>query len=170
MWSNPWMTQTSVNFLPTFRTLSKFNRTKEWNALLRPVTPNVFLIGKLNRSDSSDAENSRSACFDWRNFIQTGIKYEILVHTRRWPVQARVAAIELKELPQQHRLVRWLVGCFEDLRNFGDISAISHVLEAGDNKFLKSLRRDCELNPGPLSPQAKSLTTTLSLLLRQRHR
>ena len=28
----------------------------------------------------SDAENSRSACFDWHNFIQTGIKFEILVH------------------------------------------------------------------------------------------
>ena len=26
------------------------------------------------------AENNRSACFDWLNFIRTGIKYEILVH------------------------------------------------------------------------------------------
>ena len=28
---------------------------------------------------SSDAEN-RSACFDWHNFIRTGINYEILLH------------------------------------------------------------------------------------------
>ena len=35
----------------------------------------------LNLSHShSDAENSRSACFDWLNFIRTGIKFEILVH------------------------------------------------------------------------------------------
>ena len=25
---------------------------------------------------ASDAENSRSACFDWHNFIRTGIKYD----------------------------------------------------------------------------------------------
>ena len=30
-------------------------------------------------------------------------------------MQARVAAVELEELPQRHRLVGWLVGCFEDL-------------------------------------------------------
>ena len=29
---------------------------------------------------SSDVENSRSACFDWHNFIRIGIKYEILLH------------------------------------------------------------------------------------------
>ena len=28
----------------------------------------------------SEAENSRSACFDWYNFIWTGIQFEILVH------------------------------------------------------------------------------------------
>ena len=28
----------------------------------------------------SDAENSRSACFDWHNFLRTGIKFEIWVH------------------------------------------------------------------------------------------
>ena len=28
----------------------------------------------------SDAENCRSPCFDWLNFIWTGIKYEILLH------------------------------------------------------------------------------------------
>ena len=31
-------------------------------------------------------------------------------------MQARVAAIELKELQPQHRLFGWLVGCFEDLQ------------------------------------------------------
>ena len=28
----------------------------------------------------SDAENSRSACFDWHKFIRTNINYEILLH------------------------------------------------------------------------------------------
>ena len=32
-------------------------------------------------------------------------------------------------------------------------------LEAGDNQSLKFKWRDRELNPGPLAPQAKSLTT-----------
>ena len=32
-------------------------------------------------------------------------------------------------------------------------------LEAGDNQSLKFKWRDRELNPGPLTPQAKSLTT-----------
>ena len=31
----------------------------------------------------------------------------------------------------------WLVGCFEDLRRFSDLSVISQ-LEAGDNQSLKS--------------------------------
>ena len=31
---------------------------------------------------------------------------------------------------------------------------------AGDSQSLKSYRRDRESNPGPLAPQAKSLTTT----------
>ena len=39
-------------------------------------------------------------------------------------MQARVAAAELKELPQRHA---WLVGCFEKLRRFSDISAISRL-------------------------------------------
>ena len=38
-------------------------------------------------------------------------------------MQARVVAIEFKELPQRHRLVDWLVGCFKDLRRFSGISA-----------------------------------------------
>ena len=38
-------------------------------------------------------------------------------------MQARVAAIELKELPQRHRLV----GCLDGLRRFSDISAISRL-------------------------------------------
>ena len=29
---------------------------------------------------TSDVENSRTACFDWHNFIRTGINYEILLH------------------------------------------------------------------------------------------
>ena len=36
--------------------------------------------GKVpNRLEASDAENSRSACFDWHNFIRTGLNFEILV-------------------------------------------------------------------------------------------
>ena len=38
-------------------------------------------------------------------------------------MQARVAAVEVKELSQRHRLVGWFVGCVEDLRRFSDISA-----------------------------------------------
>ena len=37
-------------------------------------------FGSRNICNSSDAENSRSACFDWHNFIRTGITYEILLH------------------------------------------------------------------------------------------
>ena len=33
------------------------------------------------KNHNSDAENSRSACFDWHNYFRTGIKYEILVYT-----------------------------------------------------------------------------------------
>ena len=50
------------------------------------------------------------------------------LETRRLPVQARVAEIELKELPPQPRLVGWLVGCVKDLRRFRRyISAISRL-------------------------------------------
>ena len=38
-------------------------------------------------------------------------------------------------------------------------------LEAGENQSLKSERRDQESNSGPIAPQAKSLTTTSTLLL-----
>ena len=38
-------------------------------------------------------------------------------------------------------------------------------LEAGDNQSLKFKWRGGELNPGPLAPQAKSLTIRPSLLL-----
>ena len=38
-----------------------------------------FLIKADCMHYNSDAENSRSACFDWHNFIRTGIKYEILL-------------------------------------------------------------------------------------------
>ena len=34
-----------------------------------------------------------------------------------------------------------------------------HNLEAGGKQSLKSSRQDWESNPGPLAPQAKSLTT-----------
>ena len=34
-------------------------------------------------------------------------------------------------------LVGWLVGYFEDLRRFSDISAIYRDLDAGDNQSLK---------------------------------
>ena len=37
----------------------------------------MFHITKL---PLSDAKNSRSACFDWHNFIRTGLNYEILLH------------------------------------------------------------------------------------------
>ena len=42
--------------------------------------------------------------------------------------------------------------------------------EAGENKFLKFKRWGGELNPGPLAPQAKSLTTWPPLLLVMRLR
>ena len=54
----------------------------------------------------------------------------IVCFTRPRHVQARVAAMALKELPHRHRLfvwlvgwlvgwfVGWLVGCFEDIRRF----------------------------------------------------
>ena len=40
-------------------------------------------------------------------------------------MQARDTVIELNELPERHLLVGWLVGCFEDLRRFSNILAIS---------------------------------------------
>ena len=40
-------------------------------------------------------------------------------------------------------------------------------LEAGDIQSLKSYQQDWESNSGPLAPQAKSSTTTPTLLLSQ---
>ena len=51
-------------------------------------------------------------------------------------MQARVAAIELKELPQRHRLVVRLVVL--RINVFLAIFQLYRDLEAGDNKFLKS--------------------------------
>ena len=51
-----------------------------------------------------------------------------------------------------------LVGYIEDLRRFNGISAISRL----------ESRRGRELTPGPLAPQAKSLTTRLPSLPRSR--
>ena len=49
-----------------------------------PLGALVFFLHSLDEVDplfkySSDAENSRSASFDWQNCIQTGLKFEILV-------------------------------------------------------------------------------------------
>ena len=49
-------------------------------------------------------------------------------------MQARVAAIELKELPERHRLVGWLAV----LRIYVSLAIFQlyRDLEAGDNQFL----------------------------------
>ena len=44
------------------------------------IANNVINGSLLDTLAISDAENSRSACFDWHNFIRTGIKYKILLH------------------------------------------------------------------------------------------
>ena len=51
-------------------------------------------------------------------------------------MQARVAAFELKELPQRHRLVGLLV--LLRICVALSIFQLYHDLEAGDNRFLKS--------------------------------
>ena len=51
-------------------------------------------------------------------------------------MQARVAAIELKELPQRHRLVGRLVVL--RINVFLAIFQLYRDLETGDNQFLKS--------------------------------
>ena len=43
------------------------------------------------------------------------------------------------------------------------VMAWTQILEAGNNKSLKSKRRDRVSNPGPLTPQTKSLTITVFL-------
>ena len=42
-------------------------------------------------------------------------------------MQARDAAVEVKKLPQRHRLVSWFVGCVEDSHRFSNISAITRL-------------------------------------------
>ena len=51
-------------------------------------------------------------------------------------MQARVAAIELKELPQRHRLVGWLA-VFRSYVALA-IFRLYRDFEAGDDQFLKS--------------------------------
>ena len=55
-------------------------------------------------------------------------------------MQARVTAFELKELPQRHRLVGWLVGWLVVLRLYVALAIFQlyRYLEAGDNHFMKS--------------------------------
>ena len=55
----------------------------------------------------------------------------------------------------------WLVGWLVVLRINVDLAIFQPYLglEAGDNKSLKFKWRGRESNPGPLAPQAKSLTT-----------
>ena len=57
--------------------------------------------------------------------------------------------------------VSWLC-CLVPLRNHVTLAIFQSYrdVEAGDNQSLKSKWRDRELNPGPLAPPAKSLTTT----------
>ena len=62
--------------------------------------------------------------------------YLFVISTRRWPVQARVAAIELKELPQRHRLVGRLVVL--RINVFLAIFQLYRDLETGGYQFLKS--------------------------------
>ena len=50
------------------------------------------------------------------------------------------------------------LGCFEKLHHFNSTSVILQ-LEPGDTRCLKFKWRDQGLNPRPLAPQAKSLTT-----------
>ena len=66
----------------------------------------------------------------------------------------------LRHLPLESMLYRlqqvgWLLGIYVALAVFQPY----RDLEAGDNQYLKFKWRDRELNPGPLAPQAKSLTT-----------
>ena len=58
-----------------------------------------------------------------------------------------------------HRSVDWLVGCIEYVALA--VFQPYRDLEAGDNQSLKFKWRDRGSNPGPLAPQAKSLTTRL---------
>ena len=60
-----------------------------------------------------------------------------------------------------HIFIGWLVGWLVVLRIYVALAVFQPYrdLEAGDNKSLKFKWRGGESNPGPLAPQAKSLTT-----------
>ena len=49
------------------------------NRLFPIIGTSLWPGDKMLVNESSDAENSRSACFDWHNVLQTGIKLEILL-------------------------------------------------------------------------------------------
>ena len=61
----------------------------------------------------------------------------------------------------QLKSIIWLVGWLVVLRIYVALAVFQPYrdLEAGDNQSLKFKWRDRESNPGPLAPQAKSLTT-----------
>ena len=52
-----------------------FLASKKYDLIFASQSPYIY-----SQDFHSDAENSRSACFDWHNFIRTGIRYEILLH------------------------------------------------------------------------------------------
>ena len=55
-------------------------------------------------------------------------------------------------------ILGWLVGCIEDLVALAVFQPYRD-LKASDNQSLKFKWRGGESNPGPLAPQAKSVTT-----------
>ena len=61
----------------------------------------------------------------------------------------------------------WLLSWLVALRIYVALAVFQPYrdLEAGDNQSLKFKWRDLESNPGPLTPQAKSLTTRSPSLL-----
>ena len=59
----------------------------------------------------------------------------------------------------------WLVGCIEDLRRF----TYAAVFRPYSEQISEIIRRERESNPGPLGPQAKSLTTRPPLHLNGIH-
>ena len=70
-------------------------------------------------------------------------------------------ALPLKVIQATSWLFGWLLGIYVALAVFQPY----HDLEAGDNQSLKFKWRGGESNPGPLAPQAKSLTTRPQPLL-----
>ena len=86
--------------------------------------------------------------------VEEGWKYTFCLH---WGNErTRVTCKSCEEL-FAWMLVNWLVV----LRIYVALAVFHqyHDLEAGDNQSLKFKWRDRESNPGPLAPQAKSLTT-----------